>query len=114
VIDPAVVKERRIAIQQDAPCEGCGLTLAKCLAARGKDPTAPPWFGCCARGTTLRPCMHVTSGYDLLALIKEIESGSVRSLDEVLLHSVTEHNSRVRYAAGRFLDLAEESIEGIW
>jgi hypothetical protein len=78
-----VIAARRQAIQDAAPCEGCGTTLAACKANRGKDPTAPPWFGCCARGLGLNvPCNHVPNASALLALLAEIESGVVRTVEE--------------------------------
>lgn len=88
-MDRHVITERRKAIEQAAPCVGCGSTLASCKANRGKDPTAPPWFGCCARGLDMRPCDHRPDPAALTALLKEIESGTVRTLDEVLLDSVS-------------------------
>lgn len=66
-------------IQADARCVSCGATLADCEASRGKDPTAPPWFGCCARGIDAStPCHHEVSKGALAALLGEIESGAVR------------------------------------
>jgi hypothetical protein len=84
------IKARRQQIEADAPCDGCGATLATCKANQGKDPTAPPWFGCCARGLEMRPCNHVVSRQALQDLIREIEDGEVRSVDDVLLDSVSE------------------------
>jgi hypothetical protein len=89
-VDPRTITERRQAIEQDAPCEGCGSTLASCKANRGKDPTAPPWFGCCARGTGLAPCSHRPDPAALAALLREIEDGIVRPLEDVLLDSIPE------------------------
>lgn len=91
-MDPHTITERRKAIEDDAPCDGCGSTLASCKASRGKDHTAPPWFGCCARGLLLDiPCRHVPSPAALQALLREIETGEVRSLEDVLLDSIPEH-----------------------
>jgi hypothetical protein len=73
---------RRQAIQDAAPCEGCGETLANCKAQQGQDPTAPPWFGCCARGTAMAPCHHVPDPGALLALLAEVESGTVRTVEQ--------------------------------
>lgn len=92
----ARVKARREQIQQDAPCEGCGTTLARCKAERGKDPTAPPWFGCCARGAMLSvPCNHQVSRQAVLDLLREVESGTVRTVEEIqdraLMDSITEY-----------------------
>jgi hypothetical protein len=78
-----IIAARRQAIQNSAPCDGCGSTLAACKANQGKDPTAPPWFGCCARGVGLDiPCNHVPDAGALLALLVEIESGTVRTVEE--------------------------------
>ena len=89
-MDPHLITERRQAIEDDAPCVGCGSTLASCKASRGKDPTAPPWFGCCARGTTMAPCSHRPDPNALRRLLKEIETGTVRTVEEVLLDSIPE------------------------
>lgn len=78
-----IIAARRQHIQDNAPCLGCGATLASCEAQRGKDPTAPKWFGCCARGTALGPCQHQTDPAALLALLTEIESGTVRTVEQV-------------------------------
>lgn len=87
----SVITERRKAIEDDAPCEGCGSTLASCKANRGKDPTAPPWFGCCARGLLLDvPCAHRSDPAALQALLREIEDDEVRSVEQVLLDSISE------------------------
>lgn len=83
-LDPEVIRGRRQLIRDDAPCIGCGGRWADCLAARGKDPAAPPWFGCCARGTGMVRCVHRPSADDLTALLKEIESGTVRPAEEIL------------------------------
>lgn len=78
-----IIAARRKAIQDGARCEGCGATLAQCKAQRGKDPSAPEWFGCCARGLALsEPCRHVPDAGALLALLTEIESGTVRTVEE--------------------------------
>jgi len=81
------VAERRRQIRDDAPCEGCGCTLASCEAERGKDPAAP-WFGCCA-GVLMTPCRHRPDTDALSRLLKEVETGHVRTLDEMLLDSVS-------------------------
>jgi hypothetical protein len=107
-----LVQERRKDIQDSAPCVGCGSTLATCKRLRGTDPTAPPWFGCCARGMGLAPCQHVPDPQALIGLLKEIESGRVRTVDEVLLDSLTEFS--VRRGVSRFLaDFDEASGRGI-
>ena len=93
-IDRKLVKARRREIQENARCEGCGATLAACKAQRGKDPAAPPWFGCCARTLAMIPCNHVIDTRAALALLKEIERGQVRSEDDVLLDSVQEFRPR--------------------
>lgn len=77
-----IIAARRQAIRDAAPCECCGATLAACKAARGKDPTAPPWFGCCAQGIEMRPCHHVPDAGALSKLLDEIESGAVRTVEE--------------------------------
>jgi hypothetical protein len=93
-----LITARRKAIQDHAPCEGCGSTLASCKANRGKDPTAPPWLGCCARGLLLDiPCDHRPDPAALTALLKEIESGTVRSEEEVLLDSIREFSRPRRW-----------------
>lgn len=108
----SVIQERRKDIQESAPCVGCGATLAFCKSQRGVDPTAPPWFGCCARGTGFDPCQHVPDPQELIGLLKEIESGRVRGVEEVLLDSLTEFS--VRRGVGRFLaDFDEASGRGI-
>lgn len=73
-VDPEVIRARQKLIRDDAPCVGCGARQADCEAARGQDPTAPPWFGCCARGTMLGPCSHQSDPGALTALVKEIEA----------------------------------------
>lgn len=76
------IAARRQHIQDNAKCVGCGATLADCKAERGKDPSAPPWFGCCARGVGLTPCQHDPDTRALLELLAEIESGDVRTVEE--------------------------------
>lgn len=78
-----VIAARRKHIRDSAPCVGCGATLASCLAARGKDPTAPEWFGCCARGLGMVPCSHEQDPAALSALLDEIETGTVRTVEEI-------------------------------
>lgn len=95
-MDLRLIAERRKAIQDAAPCVGCGSTLASCKANRGKDPTAPPWFGCCARGTALAPCDHQPDPRALSDLLKEIETGTVRDEAQVLLDSLRPY-SRPRH-----------------
>lgn len=97
-MDLDLIRERREAIEADAPCEGCGSTLAACKSNRGKDPTAPPWLGCCARGLLLDiPCRHVPDQSELRTLLDEIVSGEVRSMDEVLLDSISEFSRPRRW-----------------
>lgn len=91
-----VIRARRKAIQADARCEGCGSTLSSCKAQRGKDPTAPPWFGCCAQGLDFRPCSHHVDAGALLSLLKEIERGKVRDPDQMLLDAIEEYPSTLR------------------
>jgi hypothetical protein len=76
------IAARRQQIQDSAKCDGCGATLAECKANRGKDPTAPAWFGCCAIGTALGPCRHRVDAAALSALLVEVESGTVRTVEE--------------------------------
>lgn len=79
-----VIAERRRKIRDDARCEGCGSTVAACEAQRGKDPTAPEWFGCCARGVMADiPCNHQQDPQALSALLDEIASGVVRTVEEI-------------------------------
>lgn len=110
-MDPHVITERRKVIEQDAPCEGCGATLASCKANRGKDPTAPPWFGCCARGTDMVPCAHRSDPTALQALLREIESGAVRSVEDVLLDSISEFP---RWRIGRRYWPRDGLLDGIY
>jgi hypothetical protein len=77
-----LVAARREYIRNNAPCVGCGATRAACEAHRGKDPTAPPWFGCCARGTDMAPCHHPEDLAALSELLDEIEAGHVRTVEE--------------------------------
>ncbi|HLL68969.1 MAG TPA: hypothetical protein VK453_25140 [Micromonosporaceae bacterium] len=81
-IDKDVIAARRQAIRDAAPCEGCGTSLASCKAARGQDPTAPEWFGCCAQGVDMRPCRHVVDRRAMAELLDEIESGAIRTVAE--------------------------------
>lgn len=95
MLDVEVIRARRRIIKDQAECDGCGTTLVACKAERGKDPTAPPWFGCCARGLSLDiPCRHQVDTAALNRLLDEIESGTVRDEAEVLLDSLTEATSR--------------------
>lgn len=96
-----IIKTRREQIEQDARCDGCGATLASCKAQRGKDPAAPPWFGCCARGLLLEvPCNHQIDQSRLLGLVREIESGSVA---EARPSSLDQHLSQT-YSTWRYLN----------
>jgi len=108
-VDPKLIKRRRKAIEQAAPCVGCGSTLASCKAQRGKDPTAPPWFGCCAWGTDFTPCDHRPDPAALTALLKEIESGTVRDEAEMLLDSIKEYpTTRRRSLRARVMAMAAD------
>lgn len=89
-----VIKERRKLIRGNARCVGCGATLTACMAQRGKDPDAPPWFGCCARGVDMRPCSHLTDQGRLTALLDEIAAGKVRTAAEVLAEEEQRHAQR--------------------
>jgi hypothetical protein len=96
-MDRKLIKRRRKAILAAAECESCGATLGRCEAQRGKDPTAPPWFGCCAQGSDLiTPCRHVPSTAKLVALLKEIERGQVRDEATELLDSIEEYPMTLR------------------
>jgi hypothetical protein len=83
---PEVIRARREDIAGQAECAGCGTTLEECkrLAAANTDPTAPPWFGCCAMGTAMGPCDHRPNSRLLNALLKEIETGTVESVEAVI------------------------------
>jgi hypothetical protein len=76
------IAARRRKIREDAPCEYCGTTLAECRAWRGTDPTAPPWFGCCAHGLGAEPCAHRSDPAAMQDLLDEIEAGHVRTVEE--------------------------------
>jgi hypothetical protein len=81
-LDAELIAARRRKIREDAPCEYCGTALAACEAERGKDPTAPPWFGCCAHGLGMEPCAHRSSPTATQDLLDEIEAGHVRTVEE--------------------------------
>jgi len=113
-MDRKVIKARRKAIDADARCDGCGATLAFCKSQRGRDTTAPPWFGCCAQGIDMRPCNHVPDYRAYRALVKEIERGEVRDPDEMLLAEIEEFplfspGRRGRSMRARVLAMAAES-----
>jgi hypothetical protein len=82
-VNADTIAARRQQIQDNAKCVGCGATLADCKARRGKDPTAPSWFGCCAIGASMGPCNHRVDAGALWALLREVESGTVRTVEEV-------------------------------
>jgi hypothetical protein len=105
-MDRKMIKARRKAIEADAPCDGCGATLAACKSQRGKVPTAPSWFGCCARGTGMMACRHVPDSRALRGLIKEIERGEVRSTDDELLDSISEFPPLSRSLRNRVMAMA--------
>lgn len=116
-----VIKARRKDIREQAPCESCGSTLAACKAGRGKDPTAPPWFGCCARGVMADiPCRHRTDPDALAALLDEIESGAVRTVEEIAAERAARVAERASLRAahttpdGRLLTLADKFGQGDW
>ena len=100
-VDPEVIRARQKLIRDDAPCVGCGARQADCEAARGQDPTAPPWFGCCARGTMLGPCSHQSDPGALTALVKEIEAGEVRPAEEILAERAERAARRAARRASR-------------
>ena len=98
----ATVAERQQKIRDDARCEGCGTTLKACMSQREKDPTAPPWFGCCARGVLLDvPCLHRQDPVAVNQLMDEILAGHVRTVDEVDLE-------------GRVSDLVRLLAQDVW
>lgn len=82
--DPDTIRARRKLIRDDAACTGCGARMADCEAERGKDPTAPLWFGCCAQGAGMGPCSHRMDPGALNDLLREIEKGEVRLVEEIL------------------------------
>lgn len=95
-MDLNVIKARRERIESDSPCDGCGASLELCLASRGRDKTAPSWFGCCARGTGMLACRHVPDHRELQRLLREIEDGEVAPVptpEDELLVSITESSS---------------------
>jgi hypothetical protein len=98
-VDFEVVRARHELIKREAPCVGCGATLEDCKAHRGEGPTAPPWFGCCAQGTAMAPCSHRTDQDALDALLAEVVSGQVRTVDAVLAER-TERASRAERLRG--------------
>jgi hypothetical protein len=120
-VDPELIRARRKLIRDDAPCNGCGGRLADCEAARGQDPTAPPWFGCCAQGTMMAPCSHQSDRGALTILIQEIEAGIVRPVEAILAERA-EREGRIaaRIASrttpdGRVLDTASAMLgQGEW
>lgn len=116
-----IVKARRKDIAEQAECEGCGATLAACKANRGKDPTAPPWFGCCAIGTAMAPCSHRPNVRLMDALLTEIESGAVRPVAEIVAEREAKEQQRqaLRAAAtppgeSRPLGYADRINQGEW
>lgn len=95
-MDPEIIKARRERIESASWCDGCGSTLEWCKAHRGRDKTAPSWFGCCGRGLgEMLPCRHVPDARELIDLIKEIERGEVTSPEDLmadeLLASISEY-----------------------
>lgn len=80
----AVIAARRQHIRDMARCEDCGSTERECRANRGKDPTAPPWFGCCFRVLVGVPCRHREDPDALRVLLDEAEAGGrIRTVAEV-------------------------------
>lgn len=117
-----ITRARRKDIAKQARCEGCGATLEACEAERGKDPDAPRWLGCCAQGADLRPCRHVVDPADYAALLDEIGSGVVRTVEEVRAErDEREAKRRARreereadQAAGRPTSLRASFDQGVW
>jgi hypothetical protein len=58
-------------------CDSCGATWGECAANRGRDPWAPPWFGCCVPPEGGR-CTHRVNADCVRTLVKQIESGEIR------------------------------------
>ena len=111
-----VIAARRKHLQDEAECAYCGTTLTDCKAERGKDPTAPPWFGCCAHGMGMEPCSHSVSSAALSDLLDEIASGHVRTVEEMLAdrRPATERDYFAqktwwRNRAGEFIKVSEMS-----
>lgn len=94
----STIKARRKLIRDDAACTMCRLRWADCKAERKRNPDG--LFGCCDR------CRHVPSPAALTALLKEIESGTVRTVDEVL-------RPRVEREQRRAASLAERKAAGV-
>lgn len=106
-----VIAARRKKIRDDAPCEGCGATKAACEANRGKDPTAPSWFGCCARGSTASiPCRHHPDGLALTVLLDEIERGVVRTVEEITPKRRHSDLPRPDGAPGTLADMLDQDV----
>jgi hypothetical protein len=80
----ARIAERRQYIKDMAPCTSCRASRRECdrLRETNTDPTAPPWFGCCAVGTLPGPCQHRESVDMTDQLLREIMAGEVRSVAE--------------------------------
>lgn len=118
----AVIKARRKDINEQAPCDYCGTSLIACKAERGKDPTAPPWLGCCAVGTELGPCRHQRDSHALDQLLKEIERGEVRPVEEIQAErDAIEAERRARRStreadrvAGRPTSYRASFDQGVW
>lgn len=109
-----VIAARRKFIQDEAECIHCGATLANCKAERGKDPTAPPWFGCCAHGLSMEPCSHRSSTGALNDLLDEVATGRVRTVEEMLADrrpvTMRDYLAQKRWwrnRAGEFIEVSE-------
>lgn len=119
-IDPDVIRGRRELLRQDAPCVGCGATLAFCEAQQGKDPKAPEWFGCCVIGTGMSPCEHRIDPSAQDRLMAEIEKDGVRSADEIRgeraarREKLAEQRKANTTPDGQVLDLAAKFAQGAW
>lgn len=81
---PAVLAARMEFLRLDARCTSCGATQALCdqLRESSDDPTAPPWFGCCAAGPAMGPCHHEINTRRHRHLQDEVASGTVRTVEE--------------------------------
>lgn len=71
-MNPDVIAARRKHIQDSAPCRKCGVDRAFCLANRDPDPE----LGCCSH------CHHDLDQVAVVQLLKEVESGHVRTVEE--------------------------------
>lgn len=107
------IKARRKLIRDQAACDTCCGSRAACKAEMRRDPEAP--FGCCDR------CCHRASASELVKLLKEIESGTVRTVAELTQpardRQAVRHADRAeRLAKGMpgHLSMATMFDQGVW